>query len=840
MPTLTGEPLRLGVRRQGDLPLGDGDAAAPRDGLQFANLLCSSHKFVNLRDPARQLDGAAALRIIKHLGTVLLRECDHFGQTAGRELQLDDHEFALEVLAQGHVVDIDDVDELAELGIELCDGRVGAGSDHRDPRDRRVIGRCDIQRVDVVSARRKQTGHARQRTDFVLEQHRNDVAHGLLLLLGIGVRDRSAVGRAGPEAEYCNATGISKHSPEIRNLRHRDPPMSSQAPADNEHTHPMAGRTMTGADIVVQVLADEGVDIVFGYSGGAILPTYDAVFRYNNDNRGPDGKSPIPLIVPANEQGAGFMAAGYARASGKVGVVMVTSGPGATNTVTPVRDSMADSVPMVVITGQVPTNAIGTDAFQEAPVSAIMGAVAKHIFLVTDPARLEATMRAAFELARTGRPGPVVVDIPKDVQNWSGEFKGAGELALTGYRNRLQAVVENRLTDDDCERFYNMLAEAERPLIYAGGGVINSNAAKAMRRLADHHGLPVTTTLMALGASDTTHPLSLHMLGMHGMAFANYAVEDCDFLIAVGARFDDRVAGDPGRFAPNAKKIAHFDVDVSEIGKVKSVNWHHVGVLNRDLEELLAYGKRIGFNKQFPAWHEHIAELKERHKLNYDRESELIQPYAVIEEINKLTGGKAIISTGVGQHQMWAAQYFDYREPRLWLTSGSMGTMGFGLPAAIGAQFAQPDRLVIDIDGDGSMRMNIGELETATTYGLPIKVIVLNNYGDGMVRQWQKLYYNSRMSGSDKSLHRKDFVKAAEADGFRFARKLDRKEDIETTIKDFIEFDGPAFLEVIIDPDAGVYPMVGPGLSYDKMITGDWIVSRDAPAEDQPGPSEMF
>ena len=597
---------------------------------------------------------------------------------------------------------------------------------------------------------------------------------------------------------------------------------------------------MSGADMVLQVLADENVDTIFGYSGGAILPTYDAVFRYNDRHRKPDGKSPIPLIVPANEQGAGFMAAGYARASGKVGVVMVTSGPGATNTVTPVRDCMADSVPIVVICGQVPSNAIGTDAFQEAPVAAIMGAVAKHVFLVTDPKRLEATMRTAFELARTGRPGPVVIDIPKDVQNWEGEFTGGGALPLTGYRHRLQAVVENRLTDEACERLYTMLAESERPLIYAGGGVINGNATKAMRHFASAHGIPVATTLMALGASDTKHPLSLHMLGMHGTAFANYAVEDCDLLIAIGARFDDRVAGDPARFAPNAKNIAHFDVDVSEIGKVKSVNWHHVGVLKQDLDDLLAYGKRIGFEKEYDAWHKEIAGLKEKHCFNYDRDNDLIQPQAVIEEINRLAGGEAIISTGVGQHQMWAAQYFDFREPRLWLTSGSMGTMGFGLPAAIGAQFAQPDRLVIDIDGDGSMRMNLGELETATTYELPIKVIVLNNYGDGMVRQWQKLYYKGRMSGSDKSLRRKDFVKAAEADGFEYAAKLDRKEDLPQVIRDFVGFPGPAFLEVIIDPDAGVYTMVGPGMSYSKMITGDHIASRELAEDDKPGPSEMF
>jgi acetolactate synthase-1/2/3 large subunit len=597
---------------------------------------------------------------------------------------------------------------------------------------------------------------------------------------------------------------------------------------------------MSGAEIVVQVMADEGVKTIFGYSGGAILPIYDAVFRYNDEHAGADKESPMPLIVPANEQGAGFMAAGYARASGEVGVAMVTSGPGATNTVTPVRDSMADSVPMVVICGQVPRAAIGTDAFQEAPVSAIMGAIAKHVFLVTDPDLLEATVRSAFELARTGRPGPVVVDIPKDVQNWEGDFKGSGVLPLHGYRRRLAKVEANILSDGACERFYTMLSESERPLIYAGGGVINANATKAMRRLANEYGIPVTTTLMALGASDTTHPLALHMLGMHGLASANYAVEDCDFLIVTGARFDDRVAGNPSLFAPACRNIAHFDVDFAEIGKVKRVDWHHVGMLERDLTDLLAYGRRIKFSKTFDRWHEEIAALKREHALNYDRASDLIQPYAVIEEINKHTKGEAIISTGVGQHQMWAAQYFDYREPRLWLTSGSMGTMGFGLPAAIGAQFARPERIVIDIDGDGSIRMNIGELETVTTYDLPVKVIVLNNFGDGMVRQWQHLYFGGRMSASDKSLHSKDFVKAAEADGFKFARRLDKKADLESVVNDFMAFDGPAFLEVIIDRNAGVYPMVGPGLGYDSMITGDYIKSREKPSDDAPGPSEMF
>ena len=604
--------------------------------------------------------------------------------------------------------------------------------------------------------------------------------------------------------------------------------------------HPLAGKKMMGADMIVQILADEGVDTIFGYSGGAILPTYDAVFRFNEENKDSDGNQPMPLIVPANEQGAGFMASGYARASGKVGVVMVTSGPGATNTVTPIRDCMADSIPIVVISGQVPTTAIGTDAFQEAPVSAIMGAVSKHIFLVTDPLLLESTIRSAFELAKTGRPGPVVVDIPKDIQNWEGEFLGSGSLPLTGYRNRLETVMNNNLNDELAKNFYKLISKSKKPLIYAGGGVINADASSQLRQFSETYKIPIVTTLMALGASDTTKSLSLHMLGMHGLASANYAVEDCDFLIAIGARFDDRVAGDPKGFAPNAKKIAHFDIDISEINKVKSVDWYHVGNLKKDLNDLIALGKKIEFVSDFSGWHSHIEKLKEEYKLNYNKNSELIQPYEVIEEINKLSRGEAIISTGVGQHQMWAAQYFDYKEPRLWLTSGSMGTMGFGLPAAIGAQFAKPNTLVIDIDGDASIRMNIGELETATTYDLPIKVLVLNNYGDGMVRQWQKLYYKGRMSASDKSLHRKDFVKTAEADGFEFSERLVNKSEIKTTVKKFIEFDGPAFLEVIIDPDAGVYPMVGPGQTYDKMITGDWIKNRNEIVDEELDKSSMF
>jgi acetolactate synthase-1/2/3 large subunit len=605
-------------------------------------------------------------------------------------------------------------------------------------------------------------------------------------------------------------------------------------------THPLAGKTMTGADMVVQVLADQGVDTIFGYSGGAILPTYDAVFRYNDEHRDSNGREPMPLIVPANEQGAGFMAAGYARASGQVGMVMVTSGPGATNTVTPVRDCMADSTPIVVICGQVPTAAIGSDAFQEAPVSSCLGPVSKHTFLITDPEKLESTVRTAFEIARTGRPGPVVIDLPKDVQNWTGVFQGTGLLPVRGYRQRIHSVKDNVLDADKCEAFMQMLKQSERPLIYAGGGVINGDASDELRKFASQFGIPVTTTLMGIGAVDTTEPLSLHMLGMHGTACANYAVEDCDFLIAIGARFDDRVAGVPDKFAPRTRHIAQFDIDPSEIGKVKPVDWFHVGILKQDLDAICEYGRRHEISPDFSEWHGEIAKLKAAYGLNYDRDSDLIQPNAVIEAINNITGGDAIISTGVGQHQMWAAQYFDFKHPRLWLTSGSMGTMGFGLPAAIGAQFAQPDHLVIDIDGDASIRMNLGELETATTYHLPVKVLVMNNFGDGMVRQWQKLYYKGRMSASDKSLHKKDFVKAAQADGFKFAVRLDRKEDIDRVVREWLNFEGPAFLEVIIDMDAGVYPMVGPGLSYDQMITGDFIPTRSVTSEEEIDSSEMF
>ncbi len=607
------------------------------------------------------------------------------------------------------------------------------------------------------------------------------------------------------------------------------------------HSHPLAGATLSGADIIVQVLADEGVDTIFGYSGGAILPTYDAVFRYNQANS-QSGVEPMPLIVPANEQGAGFMAAGYARASGRVGVVMVTSGPGATNCVTPVRDCMADSIPIVVICGQVPTAAIGSDAFQEAPVAAIMGSVAKHVFLVTDPLRLEATMRTAFEIARTGRPGPVVVDVPKDVQNWHGHVRRRESatdpgLPTAARRRRGQHAVGGELpailldarrkpATIDLRRRRRHQRQREQRAARVLGRVQDSGRqhAHGARRL--RHEAPA----VAAHARHARH-------GERQLRRRRLRSPDLDRRAVRRSR-----RGVPAKFAPKAKRILHFDIDPSEIHKVKKADWHHVGLLPAALDALVAFGRRTGFAANFDAWHTEVAALKATYGLNYDRNSPLVQPQYVMETMNRITQGEAIISSGVGQHQMWAAQYCDFREPRLWLTSGSMGTMGFGLPAAIGAQIANPGKLVIDVDGDASIRMNLGELETVTTYNLPIKIVVLNNFGDGMVMQWQRLFFKGRLSASDKSLRKKDFVKTAQADGFGFAKRLDAKHDVPRVLEEFLSFRGPAFLEVIIDPTAGVYPMVGPGLSYREMITGDFIPNRYENLGKPPAPdkSEMF
>lgn len=594
-----------------------------------------------------------------------------------------------------------------------------------------------------------------------------------------------------------------------------------------EKKHELAGTKMKGADIILQVLADEGVKVIFGYSGGAILPTYDAIFRWNRTHK----DRPFNLIVPANEQGAGFMASGYARASGEVGVVLVTSGPGATNTTTPIRDAMADSIPIVMISGQVARSAVGTDAFQEAPVFNLMSACAKHVFLVEEPEKLEEIVRTAFFIARSGRPGPVVIDIPKDVQNYEGVFKGKGLLPIHGYQNRIHKILNNELTPEEAKEFFALLRSSKRPLLYVGGGVIASNSAHILREFSKHFKIPVVTTLMGIGSIETDNPLCLHMLGMHGTAYANYAVMDCDLLIAVGARFDDRVAGLASEFAQNAK-IMHIDIDPAEIGKVKPVVWSHVGDAGKTLKKLLEYGK--DFTPKHSPWIKHVEQLKKEYPLNYDRNASKIQPPEVIEALNDILKGEAIFTTGVGQHQMFAAQYLKIKHPRSFITSGSMGTMGFGLPAAIGAKLAKPDKIVVDIDGDGSLRMNFGEMETCTNYNIPVKILLLNNHGDGMVVQWQTLYFEGRFSGSDKSLHKKDFVKSAEADGFKFAKRVVHREDLRKTLEEFIKFDqGPAFLEVVVDKKALVFPMVGPGMGYKDMVTGPFIKARELPKPEE-------
>jgi acetolactate synthase-1/2/3 large subunit len=430
-----------------------------------------------------------------------------------------------------------------------------------------------------------------------------------------------------------------------------------------------------------------------------------------------------------------------------------------------------------------------------------------------------------------------VVDVPKDVQNWIGPYDGAKRIKLAGYDRRTGQTTAAHVSPEHAKVFFDALASSERPLIYAGGGVINSGAADELRRFVSRFGIPVVTTLMGIGAMDTSDPLSFHMLGMHGAAYANYAIEDCDFLMAVASRFDDRVAGVPKQFAPKTRFLAHIDIDSAEQGKVKPATWSHTSDARVALQDLFEAGS--DFKRDFSAWHSHLETLRGKHAHNYDRTSELIQPQYVLECLNEIVRGDAIVTTGVGQHQMWAAQYLDFKHPRSWLTSGSMGTMGFGLPAAIGAQLAHPGRLVINVDGDGSIRMNFGELETVTTYGLPVKVLVLNNSGDGMVRQWQRLYFAERFCASDKSLHKKDFIRAAEADGFEYAVRVSDKARLPRVLQTFVEHRGPAFLEVVIDPDACVFPMIGPGAGYKEMITGKFIPGREiveaaAGASDKP------
>ncbi len=558
--------------------------------------------------------------------------------------------------------------------------------------------------------------------------------------------------------------------------------------------------TISGAQALIRALEAEDVEVAFGVPGGAILPAYDPLLD-----------SSVRHILARHEQGAGHMAEGYAWATGRVGVCIATSGPGATNLVTPLADALMDSVPVVAITGQVPTTAVGNDAFQEAYTTGITMPATKHNYFVTNPEDIPDVVHEAFHIASTGRPGPVLIDLPKDILNAQMTWHSAAtELDLPGYRPTVEG--HPRRVKEAVE----LMANARRPVLYVGGGVIKAGGSEALLELANRTGIPVTTTLMGRGCFPDSHPLAMGMPGMHGTYAAITAIQKSDLLVSIGVRFDDRVTGDPTKFAPSAQ-VVHVDVDPAEIGKVRTPEVPIVGDAKRVLEQLVeAWGTRAQPDRS--EWLNQIRAWQRDHPLTYDQQPDgPIKQQYVIEEIHRITGGDAIVVAGVGQHQMWTSQFWKFEDPRRWINSGGLGTMGFAVPAAIGAAVGMPDELVYAIDGDGCFQMTSQELITAAEEGIPVKIAVMNNSVYGMVTQWQKLFYNERYSAS-KLGSKVDYVMLAEAMGCAGLRASTPDEVAPAIEKSLAIDDRPVVVEFVVDPEEMVFPMIPSGGSNDEVI----------------------
>ncbi|MDP9128159.1 MAG: acetolactate synthase 3 large subunit [Pseudomonadota bacterium] len=564
---------------------------------------------------------------------------------------------------------------------------------------------------------------------------------------------------------------------------------------------------MTGAEMVVQALIDQGVDTIFGYPGGAVLPIYDALFKQEQ----------ITHVLVRHEQGAVHAAEGYARSTGKVGVVLVTSGPGATNAVTGLTDALLDSVPVVCLTGQVPTHLIGTDAFQEADTVGITRSCTKHNYLVKDANRVGQVIHEAFHVARSGRPGPVVVDLPKDVQFAEGVYQAPAPHTFT-YQPRIKP------DRSQVEKAVALMASAERPVFYTGGGVINAGtrAAELLTELVRLTGYPCTSTLMGLGGYPMSDKQFLGMLGMHGTYEANLAMHDCDVMINIGARFDDRITGKISGFSPGSKKI-HADVDPSSINKSVAVDIAIIGDAAETLAIMIDVWKTRSYKPRADAlarWWAQIAEWQQRQCLRYKQNTDVIKPQFALERLRELTKNHdTYITTEVGQHQMWAAQFLRFEKPRHWMTSGGLGTMGYGLPAAIGVQMAHPEALVVDVAGEASILMNIQEMSTAVQYRLPVKVFILNNQWMGMVRQWQEMLHGGRYSQSYTAAL-PDFVKLAEAFG-GVGLRAERPDDVDKVILEMMKVtDRPTIVDVAVDPKENCFPMIPSGKNHNEMLLG--------------------